>query len=229
MNLREDGVMAHGGKPSRKSGSIPASSLHYWLNENADAESLVRRFHYSRRWPSNVQLVMTAHKGGGLFGNKGEAVAAVVYSIPGTRWSLPVWELSRLVRDESVVTPLSALIAASVRYAKKQDTPGLLVSFADWTQRHHGGIYQASGWNYGGLREKRMDGVIVGGEFVTGRNANHKWGTRSPTRLAERGIKAEPHYDEGKHLYWLAWGDGVNTARNLGLENLKYPKPKQAA
>lgn len=73
MGSREESVKAHGGTPSHKSGSIPASSLHYWLNESAAAEDLVKRFHYSRRWPSNVQLVMTAHRDGGLFGNKGDA------------------------------------------------------------------------------------------------------------------------------------------------------------
>jgi hypothetical protein len=220
--------MAHNEKPSRKSGSIPASSLHFWVNETDAAMDLVERFHYSGRWPSNVQLVMTAHLAGGLFGNKGDAVAAVVYSIPGTRWSVPVWELSRLVRTDNRL-PLSALVAASVRKLKRMDTPGVMVSFADWTQKHHGGVYQACGWHYTGLRGRRMDGVIVDGEFTPGRSANSRCGTQSPSRLKERGIEAEPHYDEGKHLYWLAWGEGIQTAEGLGLESLPYPKPRRAA
>src|SRR5688572_4958593 len=102
-----DSVAAHGELPVHKSGSIPASTLHFWFGEHADAMDLVERFHYSHRWPSNVQMVATAHTAGGLFGNKGECVAAVVFSIPGTRWSEDVLELSRLVRRDGERVPLS--------------------------------------------------------------------------------------------------------------------------
>jgi hypothetical protein len=209
-------------------GSIPASSLHFWFNEVDAATDLVQRFHYSRRWPSNVQLVATAHVAGGLFGTKGEAVAACVLSIPGTRWSVPVLELSRLVRRDDAHVPLSSLIAATIRKAKKLNDFQIVVSFADWTQKHHGGVYQACGWKFAGLRGQAMDGVLWNGQFVPGRSANSRWGTRSPKRLLERGITAEPHYDEGKYLYWTAWGKGVASAQSLGLESLPYPKPDAA-
>lgn len=212
---------------SEGGGSIPASTLHYWFNETEEATGLVERFHYSRSWPAAVQLVVTAHESGGLFGNKGPAIAASVFTIPPTRWSVDVWELARLVRKDGLRMPLSALISASIRKLKRMDTPQLIVSFADWTQQHHGGIYQACGWNYSGIRAKQMDGVIQNGVFIPGRSANHKWGTRSPKKLAERGIAVDAHYDEGKHLYWLAWGEGIQTAEKLRLLRLPYPKPNE--
>ena len=93
-------------------------------------------------------------------------------------------------------------------------------------QGHHGGVYQAASWNYHGKRESRMDGVIVGGRFIPGRTANAMFGTRSPSRLADRGIVAEGHFDEGKHLYWKAvTKEGSRRATRLNLEMNAYPKP----
>ena len=225
MERCEGSVKAHSGHQSTGGGSIPAPSLHYWFGETEEAQWLVEKFHYSKRWPSNVQFIVTAHLDGGLFGNKGEAVGAVVYSIPPTRWSVPVLELSRLVRADSARFQLSALVGMSVRRLRRSGDVNILVSFADWTQGHHGGIYQACGWKYNGQRDRAMDGLVIDGEFVPGRGANNRFGTRSPALLKERGIEAEPHWDEGKHLYWLAWGEGLKTAADVGLKSVPYPKP----
>lgn len=196
-----DSVTAHGGHQPDRGGAIPASTLHLWIGETDTAMGLVKQFHYSHRWPSNIQLVVTAHESGGLFGNKGDALAAVVFSIPGTRWSVPVWELCRLVRRDDAHVPLSWLIARAVSIIRQKKLADLLVSFADAQHGHHGGVYRASNWHYHGKRASRIEGFIVRGEFVPNRSASHRWGTQSRARLAERGITAK--YDEGKHLYWL--------------------------
>lgn len=186
---------------------------------------LVEQFHYSRRWPSNVQMVASVHADGGLFGDDGEIQAALTFSIPPTRWAEPVWELSRLVRREGAVVSLTQLIAFGCRVAKQRGAD-LLVSFADWTQKHHGGIYQAASWCFDGVRARAMDGVVIGGSFVPGRSANSTFGTRSPVLLAAMGIDAEPHYDEGKALYWRALnGYGKAKAKRIGLQSLPYWKP----
>ena len=225
---RVDSATAHARQPVAKSGSIPASTLHFWFGESADAIGLVETFHYSRRWPSNVQMVATAHRDGGLFGNKGPCVAACVFTIPGTRWSEPVLELSRLVRDDSTHTQLTALIAASVRKLRREREWDLIVSFAD-AQRHHGGIYQAAGWHYHGLRAPAMEGVEVAGEFIPGRSANSRYGTRSPERLKAMGIIALPVWDEGKHLFWKPLEPkGRDKAARLGLLLTPYFKPTAA-
>jgi len=204
------------------------NALHFHVGRYGEAVELVKRFHYSRRAPSNVQCVGTYHEDGGLFGDYGHAVAACFFSLPPTRWNEEVWELSRLVRD-SAPRPLTALIAQTCRAAKAKGAD-LLVSFADRTQGHHGGIYQAASWAYDGARERRMDGVIVDGRFVPGRSANAAWGTRSPEKLTQLLRKpVAPHYDEGKHLYWRALTkEGNRRAKRLGLKSLPYPKPAMA-
>lgn len=205
------------------------TEMHFHLNDSQSAKALVLEHHYSHRWPSNVQCVGTWHLPGGLFGDSGEAVAACVFSIPPTRWGHPVLELIRLVRNPLCETPLSGLVSETASWAHKRGWP-LLVSFADSTVGHHGGIYQACSWNYDGQRPPRMDGVVINGLFVPGRTANSVYGTRSPSLLADRGINATAHFDDGKHLYWKARGRvGKRVAAALGLKSVPYVKPDEVA
>lgn len=199
---------------------------HFRIGHLGAANALVRRHHYSGRPPSNVQIVGTLHREGGLFGDYGDAIAACFLSIPPTRWSEEVLELSRLVRTDYPIA-LTPLIAGVCKWAKREGYD-LLVSFADKTHGHHGGIYQAASWAYDGARNKRMDGCIVDGFFVPGRSCNSKWGTRSPEKLRAKLMRdVQPHYDEGKHLYWRALNNkGKAKAARLGLKSLAYPKPE---
>lgn len=192
---------------------------------------LIRDFHYSRRMPANIQHCYVVREPGGLFGDTGRVMAAAMFSIPPTRWSFDVLELSRLVRTNTFKGHLSQLIGFSCNQLRKQGHH-LLVSFADWTQSHHGGVYQSAGWMFAGQRDRRMDGLIVNGEFKPGRSCNSTWGTRSPSSLSVLLPDADiqPHYDEGKFLYWRALTvAGKTRAKRLKLKNLPYPKPDNAA
>lgn len=207
------------------------TSLHFRVGLVSEASELVERFHYSRRVPTNLQCVGTWHTDGGLFGDQGEAIAACMFSIPATRWSESLLELCRLVRRPDVAVSLSGLIAATVRFLAR-DGADLLVSFADATHGHHGGIYQACSWAYHGQRDRRCDGVLLDGQFVPGRVCNHRWGTSSPDILRQRlGVeRIEPHFDDGKHLYWRALNKaGRKKAERLGLKTAAYPKPERCA
>ena len=65
-----------------------------------------------------------------------------------------------------------------------------------------------------------MDGLIVDGAFIGGRACNHKFGSRSPEKVRQMfpHKTIEPHFDEGKHCYWLALGKrGEAKAARLGL------------
>lgn len=192
------------------------------------AALLVEEFHYSHRMAGNVQLVGTWHEAGGLFSDYGPAVAAVTFSIPPTRWSEPVWELSRLVRKDEARITLSGLVSQAMTFMRRSRPCDLVVSFADHTQGHHGGIYQACSWNYAGKRDRSVDGCIIEGVFVPGRSLNSRYGTRSAEKLkAIVGTEAiEPHYDEGKFLYWKPLSrEGGRQAERLKLAKLPYPKP----
>jgi len=200
--------------------------LHFRIGDVDAANLLVKAHHYSARPPANVQVVGTWHEDGGLFGDYGVAVAACFLCIPPTRWSEPLLELSRLVRAPRVTHPLTGLIASTMRHAAAGGTD-LVVSFADRTQSHHGGIYQAASWRYDGCREKRMDGLVIDGTFHAGRSCNSAWGTQSPEKLQRilPGRRIEPHFDEGKHLYWRALSrKGYAKAARLGLKHVAYPK-----
>ncbi|MCC6574488.1 MAG: hypothetical protein IT462_11930 [Planctomycetes bacterium] len=207
---------------------IGDARLSFRVGHISEAAELVVRWHYSKRAPANPQFVGTWHEAGGLFGDYGPAVAACFLCIPPTRWGEDLLELGRLVRSPAVNTPLTGLISATCRRAGRNGAD-LIVSYADQTQRHHGGIYQAASWNYAGCREQVMDGLIVNGQFVPGRSCNSTWGTRSPAKLRtlfpDWGI--EPHYDQGKHLYWKAINRaGERKAARLGLQKIHYPKPR---
>lgn len=202
---------------------------HFRIGDFDAAATLVEEFHYSRRMAGNVQLVGTWHDDGGLFGDYGPALAAVVFSVPPTRWSEAVWELSRLVRRDDVNVSLSKLISQATSFIKRSAMTDLLVSFADFTQGHHGGIYQACSWNFDGRRNRSNDGCMINGTFVPGRSLNSKYGTRSPEklRILLPGETIEPHFDEGKFLYWRALNRrGEKQALRIGLDKKPYPKPK---
>lgn len=208
-----------------------AFHFHFHVGRSDEAVTLVERYHYSRRRPANIQVVGTWHSSGGLFGDSGEAIAACFFPIPPTRWSEPVLELSRLVRTDAVIMSLTGLIARTVRYILAQGMADLLVSFADASKGHHGGVYQAASWKYAGQRDRMMDGILLDGYFWPGRSCNSRWGTRSPAKLREimPGRSIEPHYDTGKHLYWRSLNkEGIKRASRLGLGDFPYPKPDYA-
>jgi len=186
---------------------------------------MVKKHHYSNRAAGSPVVSVTEHEPGGLFGTRGDAVAACIFSSPPTRWSYPILELSRLVRTPEYVGTLSRLVAFATREALK--VVPVVVSFADATQGHHGGIYQASGWSYHGQREPANDGLIIDGVFVPGRTCNRWYGTRSADKVsALLGRPVQKHYDDGKHLYWKASRRGTRAViSKLALTHVEYPKP----
>lgn len=190
-----------------------------------DADNLVEEYHYSHYIPSNIQFCTSVVR-------ESVAIASVFYSIPATRWSEEVLELCRLIRNENINPKpiLTSLISSSIKAIKQSRKFNLLVSFADSTHNHHGGIYQAASWNYHILRKPSHDGFIIEGSFVPRRTCNHRWGTSSRTKLVEilekQGVSCVPHFDKGKHLYWKALDkNGEKKALKLGLTKSIYPKP----
>lgn len=207
-----------GDQPVRP-GAVPVSALHFATNQYYDAMRLVQMYHYSRRIPSNVQFVGTLHLSGGLFGDFGDAIAACVFSIPPTRWAEDVLELARLVRHDDFKPPLTHLISRACEFLRTMGHD-LLVSFADKTHGHEGYVYRAASWQLARENSPRMDGVMIDGVFVPGRTCNSIHGTQSPAKLRKiyPDKQIEPHYDDGKILYWKALGRrGLKKAQRLGL------------
>ena len=91
--------------------------FHFYTGERLPARDLVLKYHYSGRCHNNPILVGSLHLNGGLFGDKGEIVAACFFALSNNNtWSVKkvnVIELVRLVRKESIKAPLSWLISKS--------------------------------------------------------------------------------------------------------------------
>lgn len=190
------------------------------LRDMREAHSLVEKYHYSHRAVKNSTLC-------GVLRREERIIAACFFYSPATRWSHPVLELCRLVREPSVATPLTGLISFTANEAKLAGFD-LLVSFADATQDHHGGIYQAASWSYHGLRKPSCDGFLIDGVFVPRRSCNERYGTSSYSGLKALLPDAHivRHLDAGKHLYWRALSkDGKKKATALKLKSEPYPKP----
>lgn len=96
-----------------------------------EVKNLVVNHHYSGYVPSNVQYSAGLRLGADL-------VAAIIFTVPATRWALPVLELARLVRRPDVRPSLTSLIGKAVKEIKRRKFD-LVVSFADSTHGHHGG------------------------------------------------------------------------------------------
>ena len=212
-----------------RAGATPSLPLFFRLGENADAARCVIKHHYSGVFPppGTIICVGTAHEAGGLFGDVGRCVAAVVFCHPPARWSVRIVDLLRVVKVPDVSFPLSSLIAWTVRQLKKQGHH-LAVSYADKSHNHHGGLYQACGWMYGGMRDPKVDGYTIDGEYVACRTLNHRYGTLSKTKLKEQhGIDATPNLDQGKHIYYLPLSkQGEAYAAQVNLTPHPYPKPR---
>lgn len=188
-------------------------------------KGMILKHHYSQRLPVSVQLCY-----GDISYTPRLVHSCCIFSTPNGRWQEDCWELTRLVRLPNYDIPLTKLVGKAVGYIRSKRYIDLLISFADLEEDHHGGIYQACSWVYDGMRDSRLDGFNIEGEFWTARKCNHVFGTSSETELQDRpelqGKAVEPHYDQGKHLYWKALTkQGMQRAIRLGLNSLHYPKP----
>jgi hypothetical protein len=191
---------------------------------------LLRRYHYRRTIPAAPLHCYAMREAGGLFGDTGEVVAGCIFSWPMANWAEYVVELTRLVRHPSYDEPLTKFLSLSLSYVRKH--ADLVVSMADKGQNHHGGIYQAAGWNYHGERAPHFDGFLINGQYVNRRTVAECYGTikRDEIRALNPSHHFERHYDEGKHLYWKALKvSGKTKAKRLGLWSTPYPKPSAAS
>lgn len=75
--------------------------------------------------------------------------------ICGAKYSKNVYELNRLVRDETLQYPLSQFVSAVLRRVRVKRW--IIVSFSDMAMNHHGYIYQACNFIYTGCTKQRTD------------------------------------------------------------------------
>lgn len=201
--------------------------------EPSEVWPLVRDFHYSRRMPSAIRHCFVARKPGGLFGETGEPVAAVIYGNPVNRaWPQEALELQRLVRAEDCAVRLSALVSWSLRWLRANSLTPFVLSYADTGKGHHGGIYQASGFTYVHETGRYQDGLIhpETGDYIHGRQCVRMFGSRSRETLAQKGGEYHPAWHETKYLYVRPLRQKLKPLlRRFGWTELPFPKPEHAA
>ena len=156
------------------------NTFYFHTGERQTARELVLKYHYSGRCHENPILVGSLHfGGGGLYGDKGELVATCMFSLSNNNtWSLKkvdLIELVRLCRKEEVQVPLSWLVSRTVKEVKKLGRFDIAISYADATQDHHGGIYQACSWNFHTYRTPKEDGLVIDGTFVPKRTVSTRY------------------------------------------------------
>ena len=204
--------------------------LYLRSDAKAEARALVLEHHYSHGWIRKCALALTAHAPGGLFGDRGEAVAACVFGVPAARWKEPVLELQRIVRAPGQEIALTWLIAVGFKELRRRGKTEVVISYADPAQGHHGGLYQAGSWNYHGTSTARRT-FEIDGVGLHEREVSERFGTSSVKLLkGQLGNRLAIGRGEGKHLYWRALNRrGKAKARRLGLKSLPYPKPGKTA
>ena len=158
-------------------------------------------------------------------------------------------ELVRLCRKEEIQVPLSWLVSRTVKAIKQTNRFDIAISYADATQDHHGGIYQACSWNFHTYRKPKEDGLIIDGKFVPKRSVSSRYGTYRRDKLGEmfdeviedpgvlkfagekpvtKTIEWGSHVDKCKYMYWIPLNkNGKKIAKRvLNFECNEYPKPK---
>jgi len=185
---------------------------------HAAAKYAVERWHYSRTMPVGKSVKIGAWEDGKFIG-------VLIFSCgasPMLAHSIDVGqqecaELTRVAMTEHA-TPVTRMISIAVKILKRH-SPGLrvLVSFADTTQGHHGGIYQGGGWTYIGLSEPKK--VLM----HRGRQIHNRAYQGRNKKAVPKGAfwKQTP----GKHKYAM----GLGTDDQGRLMMLAKPYPKRAS
>lgn len=124
-------------------------------------------------------------------------------------------ELTRIAMKQHV-TPVSRVLAIAFKFFK-QRTPNmrLVVSFADPSQQHHGGIYQATNWIYTGKSADAKFGLL-GDKEIHPRTIS----TMSPAQRAKLKWVLKP----GKHRYLMPLDEDMRKR----VAHLSKPYPKRA-
>lgn len=191
---------------------------------HAAAKYACEHWHYSGCIPKS-KLVKIGVWESGVF------VGVVIFGYGATAklgapYGLGMTECCELVRVamRKHVTPVSKIISLSIKFLRKQSKGiRLIISYADPSQGHHGGIYQATNWIYSGKSASTVCYKDPSGKLWHGRRASKTPNPQKQLVTDEWQEVKQP----GKHRYLMPL-DPEMRAKILPLAQ-PYPKrPKQA-
>lgn len=132
-------------------------------------------------------------------------------------------ELVRIALTKHQI-PVSRIAALAMRFLHKSNPKlRLIVSFADQSQGHHGGIYQAGNWVYNGQGEAAKF-YVINGKLTHPRSIGAKGLTQNINGARQIDKRATVVDVPGKHRYLMPLDDEMR-ARILPLAK---PYPKRA-
>jgi len=197
-----------------------------WCTYEA-AKYACEHWHYSRALPAGPTVKL------GVWEQE-KFVGVVIYSHGANQHVGSPYELSQQEAVELTrvalrkhETPVSKILAISLRMLKKKcPNLRLVISYADADQNHHGGIYQATGWVYTGLKKTNSRTAFI----INGKKTH-------PRSIACKGVKqsiqeVRKHLDKnateffslGKHKYLMP----LDAEMRNRVEKLRQPYPKRA-
>jgi len=185
----------------------------------ATALKTCKRWHYSGTLPASKSAFIGCWEGDTYVGVVIVSWGANMNMAKPYGMSLgDVAELARVALSGHQVWETSKIVTFACReFIKCNPSVRMLVSYADSSEGHHGGIYKAMGWTYTGasLTEVwRLNGKKIHRRGYTGKVFG---GARTPI---PDGIEIEKGVP--KHRYCLPLDDG---ARDV-LSRMKQPAPK---
>ena len=195
-----------------------------WATHEA-AKYAVENWHYSKRMPKSKLAKFGVWE-------DGRFVGCVIYGVGATPeiakpFGLKPTEVCELVRVALTKhkTSVSRIIAITLRILKSTMAGlRLVVSFADTSQGHHGGIYQAGGWVLAGSTEYHA--YKLKGEVVHPRACHHRYG-KGGQSIAWLRTNIDPNAERVlngiKHKYLMPLDDEMRKQ----IEPLRKPYPKR--
>ena len=197
-----------------------------WATHEA-AKYACENWHYSKCIPAGKLVKIGAWEDGKYIG----VVLFARGATPnlGKPYGLDQTECCELVRIALTEhkTPVSKIMAISLKWLKKQNPQmKMVVSFADKTQGHHGGIYQASNWIYNGCG----DGAYfykINGKITHPRSIGSLGFVQNLDGAKKIDKHAEKIYIEGKHRYLMPLDN--ETRKQILPLSKPYPKRVSSA
>ena len=189
-----------------------------WATHEA-AKYACEHWHYSKCMPTNKLVKI------GVWEDE-KFIGVVIFS-PGATPALyktynisqqQGCELTRIALTKHK-TPVSKILAIALKFLKISN-PGmqLVISFADSSKNHHGGIYQATNWIYVGVAGPRRLPKIKG-KFIHERSLSVLVKQGKVKRSDCEWVPAQPKY---KYLFPL------DDLMRKKIEPLRKPYPKRA-
>lgn len=194
-----------------------------WATHEA-AKYACENWHYSKCIPAGKLVKVGAWENGKFIGVVLFGRGATPHL--GRPYNLGQNECVELVRIALTahISPVSKIAAIAIKFLKNSN-PNLrmIVSFADRSQGHHGGIYQAGNWIYNGCgSESRF--WMINGKITHPRSVIERGGSNSLAGAKNIDPNASAIIVPGKHRYLMPLDDEMRQR----ILPLSKPYPKRA-